>query len=255
MMLLSLAFIATCWNPKSISKEIQKMPQLQTLPDVNNYRSISDIPLPPGYSRIKYPTSSFAAWLRMVKLKKDKHVHLFDGSLKKDQSAQFAVLDISVGHQDLQQCADAIIRLRAEYFYSLAQYDNIRFTDNDNKVYQFKKPYNRNTFLEYLNRVFSMCGSASLEKQLLKHVEFKEVIPGDVLIYGGYPGHAEIVMDCAVNEVGSKIYILAQSYMPAQDIHVLVNPTSSLSPWYLVDDHSHIQTPQYTFSRTALKRW
>ena len=53
--------------------------------------------------------------------------------------------------------------------------------------------------------------------------------PGDVLIRGGFPGHAVIVMDMATNSAGKKIYLLAQSYMPAQDIHVLVNPSDEHS--------------------------
>ena len=42
---------------------------------------------------------------------------------------------------------------------------------------------------------------------------------GDVLIQGGSPGHAVIVVDMAENPAtGEKLYLLAQSYMPAQDI-------------------------------------
>ncbi len=39
---------------------------------------------------------------------------------------------------------------------------------------------------------------------------------------------------CRVNpETRKKVYLLAQSYMPAQQIHILVNPANSLlSPWY-----------------------
>ena len=80
--------------------------------------------------------------------------------------------------------------------------------------------------------------------------------PGDVLIRGGFPGHAVIVMDVAKNKAGNKIYMLAQSYMPAQDIHVLNNPSDkALSPWYEVNDENEIITPEYVFKRDELKRW
>jgi hypothetical protein len=101
-----------------------------------------------------------------------------------------------------------------------------------------------------------MCGSASLQKQLRTHVEMKNIEPGDVLIHGGFPGHAVIVMDVAANKQGSKIYLLAQSYMPAQDIHVLRNPSDkNLSPWYQVNDETIIETPEYTFTKYELKGW
>ena len=66
--------------------------------------TIGSIPAPPGYHRIAEDERAFGTWLRAMRLKKDHHVHLFNGQLKKNQTAQFAVLDISVGKKDLQQC-------------------------------------------------------------------------------------------------------------------------------------------------------
>src|SRR5687767_9762606 len=83
--------------------------------------TIATIPLPKDYIRIKYPDGSFAHWLRQVPLKKDTRVFLYNGELKRNQTAQFAVLDVPVGAKDLQQCADAVMRLRAEYLYSRKQ--------------------------------------------------------------------------------------------------------------------------------------
>ena len=76
------------------------------------------------------------------------------------------------------------------------------------------------------------------------------------MIRGGFPGHAVIVMDVAKNEYGQKIYLLAQSYMPAQDIHLLINPLDAdLSPWYRVDEGTKITTPEYDFKKSELKEW
>jgi hypothetical protein len=57
-------------------------------------------------------------WLREISLKKDPGIYLFNGRLRDDQSTHFAVLDMPVGDKDLQQCADALMRLRAEYFFN-----------------------------------------------------------------------------------------------------------------------------------------
>jgi hypothetical protein len=222
---------------------------------INPYASIAAIPLPDGFKRMSADSNSFAAWLRHTGLKKDKTVYLYNGDEKPNQQAQFAVLDISTGDKDLQQCADAVMRLRAEYLFATAQFDKIIFTDNEAAVYQFTAPFTKDHFQHYLQKVFGMCGSASLSKQL-KLADFKSVQPGDVLIRGGFPGHAEIVMDVAVSNSGKIIYLLAQSYMPAQDIHVLVNPNSkSLSPWYEVNEDENIITPEYLFRKSELKRW
>ena len=226
------------------------------LPDKNPYHKVDSIPLPEGYTRIPVNSNSFAAWLREVGLKEDKTVYLYDGSLKHNQTAQFAVLDVSVPNKNLQQCADAVMRLRAEYLFAEKHYDNISFTDNDNTTYSFHTPYSKENFMRYMETVFGMCGSASLSKQLKPVDDFTNIAPGDVLIRGGFPGHAVIVMDVAADSTGKKIFMLAQSYMPAQDIHVLVNPANEkLSPWYEVDDAQQILTPEYVFYKTELKRW
>ena len=217
------------------------------------YKLTSSIPEPTGYKRIHCDSNSFTAWLRSIALKKDKTVYLFNGDKKNDQSAQFAVLDISVGDKNLQQCADAVMRLRAEYLFATKQFSAISFTDNEGSTYPFVQPYSKEHLQSYLPTVFGMCGSASLSKQL-KHANISDIKPGDVFIRGGFPGHAEIVMDVAVNNEGKKIFLLAQGYMPAQDIHILVNPTNEkLSPWYEITDD--IICPEYTFTKNELKTW
>ena len=212
--------------------------------------------MPNGYERMKADSNSFAAWLRTLVLKENKTVYLYDGNPKASQLAQFAVLNISVGNKNLQQCADAVMRLRAEYLFEQKRFDEISFIDNNATVYEFKIPYTKDHFTNYLQQVFGMCGSASLSKQLKAVASFSKIASGDVLIRGGFPGHAAIVMDVAENAAGKKIFMLAQSYMPAQDIHVLINPADeNLSPWYEVNDDIKILTPEYLFFKNELKRW
>jgi hypothetical protein len=81
---------------------------------------------------------SFEDWLRHLPLKKGKPpVYLYNGRLKENQSAHYAVIDIDVGNSDLQQCADALIRLRAEYLYSIGDFSSIhfKFTSGHNAEY------------------------------------------------------------------------------------------------------------------------
>ncbi len=240
-------------SKKHVLKERKERPSIAAAPD--NYAAVFKIPLPAGFERPDAGELSFAHWLQQVKLKKDKTVYLYDGSRKINQQAQFAVLDIPVGKKNLQQCADAVMRLRAEYLYSVKKYQQIRFIDNEGGVYQFTPTFTPEHFNIYLQKVFGMCGTASLSKQM-KAVNLTDIQPGDVLIRGGFPGHAVMVMDVAVNKKGEKIYLLAQSYMPAQDIHILKNPANDISnPWYYVSDAVLIETPEYLFRRNELKRW
>lgn len=94
---------------------------------INPYPAVGSIPAPTGYRRVPAADDQFGAWLRRVGLKKDRTVYPYDGSPKRNQDAQFAVLDVSVGHKDLQQCADAVMRLRSEFLYSQKDYLHIDF--------------------------------------------------------------------------------------------------------------------------------
>ena len=222
----------------------------------SSYKTIGEIPTPSGYKRIIEERNSFGVWLRNIPLKHDPGIYLFNGRLRDNQSTHFAVLDIPVGDKDLQQCADAIMRLRAEYLFSQGKYSEIEFRDNANKAYKWTKGADNVAFRKYLETVFGMCGSASLEKQLLPVARMQDIKAGDILIKGGFPGHAMIVVDVAVNDEGNKVFMLAQSYMPAQDIHIVKNPSDhTLSPWYQVTDEKEIITPEWTFANEQLRRW
>lgn len=218
--------------------------------------SIGEIPAPRGFQKVFHPSGSFGEWLRSVRLKEGRTVYLYNGTEKPNQSAQFAVLDISTGKKDLQQCADAVMRLRSEYHFVQGKFDAIAFMDYNGKWYRWQGGSNRKKFDSYLENVFGWCGSASLEKQLNPVNNIKNMQTGDVFIKGGFPGHAVIVADMAENEQGEKVYLLVQGYQPAQDMHVLVNPVDGkLNPWYKLGDAEKIVTPEWVFYKNQLKRW
>jgi hypothetical protein len=220
------------------------------------YKTIGDIPPPEGFKRIATTAASFAEWLRQLPLKKEKQVYLFNGTLKPNQAAQYAVMDISTGEKDLQQCADVVMRLRAEYLFEQKKYDEILFQDYSGKKYKWQGAGNRKLFDAYLENVFGWCGSASLEKQLTQVSSINDMQPGDVFIKGGFPGHAVTVVDMAVNNKGEKVYMLLQGYQPAQDMHLLINPADvSISPWYSIGNEEKIVTPEWVFYKSQLRRW
>ena len=252
LILFILTIIISCyWDDK---KETLLATNDGIRPD--SLKTVSDIAPPQGYQRTILSENSFGTWLRNIRLKADDHVYLYNGALKKNQAAQFAVLDIPVGKKDLQQCADALMRMRAEYLFSQKKYSEIEFRDNADKCYKWTGGDNKNKFEKYLEKIFGMCGSASLGKQLKPVASLAEMQPGDIFIKGGFPGHAMIVTDVAMNDNGEKIFMLAQSYMPAQDIHIVKNPLrEDISPWYKVHDELRIVTPEWTFLRSQLKKW
>jgi hypothetical protein len=243
-------------------------------------RQLADrIRVPAGYTRVQTAEGTFEHWLQHLPLKPDgASVHLYDGRLKGRQDVHAAVIDIDVGSRDLQQCADAVIRLRSEYLYSRKDYASIhfRFTSGDeaafekwSRGYRAKVSGNRvgwvrtgqagtsyPLFRGYLDTVFSYAGTLSLAKELTP-IDVSSLRIGDVFIQGGSPGHAVLVVDMAIDaKTGARLFLLAQSYMPAQEIHILKNPDdSALSPWYSTEFGLELRTPEWTFRRTDLRRF
>ncbi len=128
--------------------------------------SVKSIPTPDGYKRVS--TDGFGTYLRNLKLKNDKTVYLYNHEKKLNQDAQFAVIDMSVGDMDLQQCADAVIRLRAEYLFQSGKFSKIKFTNVQGTVLQFKPPYDHGHLTLFLEYVFRFCNSYSLNKEVKK---------------------------------------------------------------------------------------
>ncbi|MEQ9364729.1 MAG: DUF4846 domain-containing protein [Leptospirales bacterium] len=263
------------------------------------------IPPPSGAVRTRLDPDGFGAWLRGLPLKPGRPaVYLHDGRLKANQAAHHAVIDIDTGTRNLQQCADALLRLRSEYFFARDEFARIRFrfTDQSESRYtMWARGYRpsirerRKTrwalraqadsgyagFRSYLQNLFTYAGTYSLDRES-QAVPIADMRVGDFLIQGGFPGHAVIVVDMAETRrpdaAGNRrrYYLLAQSYMPAQDLHVLRNPAGR-SPWYALDvagdpgssgadDAGHpatrraatafkISTPEWEFSAADLKRF
>jgi len=168
------------------------------------------------------------------------------------QQKHTAIINYDVGTKDLQQCADALMRLRAEYLFEQHRYHEIGFhfvngllykwdeycrgikvapAGNDIKLIKaMPSPYTHESLRKYLDVVYNYASTISLAKELKKTSDFAA---GAVVIHPGSPGHCFIIIDEATDGDGEKVFKLAEGYSPAQSIYVLSNPIEpEISPWY-----------------------
>ena len=212
---------------------------------------------PDGFVRIPAAADSFGAWLRGLPLKPEgTSVRLHTGAPKGRQDVHAAVIDIDTGTRDLQQCADAVMRLYAEWQFARGAVGQIAFNDTGQGR---PMPFSRwaagerpratghalvwtkraspdptyASFRRYMDTVFAWAGTHSLERELVPVADGRVEI-GDVIIKGGFPGHAVLVADVAEHPgTGARRFLLIQSFMPAQDMHVLKGVGAMEgSPWY-----------------------
>lgn len=225
------------------------------------YPSIGAIPLPEGFQRVALKEGSFGAYLRNFPLRRSDVVKLYDGSNKWNQEVHYAILDIDIGSRDLQQCADVVMHLRAEYLWKKKRYKEISFDFVSGKTAKYAEyangDYSEARYLKYLTYVYSYANTRSLRKQMTP-VTPDQMQVGDVFVQAGNPyGHAMIVVDMAENPAtGKKMFLLAQGFIPAQDCELVVNPNSSSgSPWYSTEIGSQLTTPQWRFYPEDLRRF
>jgi Domain of unknown function (4846) len=214
---------------------------------------------PAGFVRTPQESGSWGEWLRGLPMKPaGAPVLTYTGAPKWRQDVHVAVVDIDVGKRDLQQCADAVMRLRAEWLFGAGRKKDIAFNYTDGKRRAFSRRSSKSyrSFRKYMTLVFAYAGTYSLEREL-KPVSVENISVGDVFIKGGFPGHAVLVADIVENpETRERRFLLLQSYMPAQEIHVLKNPANADgNPWYATGFGQELNTPEWVFARSALRRW
>lgn len=235
------------------------------------------ISAPAGYTRTTEAEGSLGAFIRAYGLKEDgAKVLLYDGSEKTNQNAQAAVFTLPLENRDLQQCADSVMRMYAEYFLATKQYDRMVFHYSDGfeaayskwiQGYKIKVTDGNATwvsdstcdssyesFKEYMRLVFAYAGTYSMKSEATA-INISDIQIGDIFLKGGSPGHVVMVVDTCVDENGNKAFLLAQGYMPAQEFHVLKNPLHEDDPWYYVNEVVYpFDTPEYTFEEGTLMR-
>jgi hypothetical protein len=232
---------------------------------------------PSGYTRVPVEEGSFGAWLRGLPLRPaGTPVRDFQGNdiLAGDDGALAAVAELDVGSANLQQCADSIIRLHAEWQWWRGQKERIayRFTSGHlaswtryaagerarvtgSQVTWVKSgpvDGSRASFRAYLDLVFTYAGTLSLAAEKQRPGR-EDVRPGDFFVLGGSPGHVVLVLDVARNAEGRRVALLGQGFTPAQDFHVLAPGKDG--PWFSLEGDV-VATPFWKpFPWSSLRRF
>ncbi|WP_412984159.1 DUF4846 domain-containing protein [Pontimicrobium sp. IMCC45349] len=239
----------------------------------------SRVETPEGYQRVSYPKGSFQEYLRNYNLKPfGTKIINYDDTEYFWQRGHIGILDIPVPKNGLQQCADALIRVRSEYLWDNNRKDEIGFNFTSghycswkkyaqgyrpkidgNKVSFHKtaaKDTSKTNFYKYLNLIYMYSGTLSLYHELPKINNANNLKIGDMLIKGGSPGHIAIICDEVVNAKGDKLFLLFQGNTPAQSVHLVKNlEDTNLSPWYQLEKDAVIPVSNYTFYDSKFVRF
>lgn len=275
LLLFFLSVLGTCNTFGQVVETTEAI-----ISDPKKSKIISRFTPPKGFAWLRPPKGSFSEYLvHFPLLPPGFPIRDYRAIPVENQDFHMAVLKIDVGDKDLQQCADAWMRLYAEYLWANKRFDEIGFEFTSGQYFAWKD-YSRGvrtrehrkrvTFVEtglhddsyfafrqYLNIIFRYAGTISLDRESRAVANNADIQPGDFIIKPGSPGHSVIVVGVAENVQKKRLYLLAESFMPAQDVHILKNPENAdISPWYELDVAAHkTVTAKYSFEPTSIKRF
>ena len=215
-------------------------------------------PIPDGY--VRSSENAFGQWLRdRAVAPRNVPIRTYNGH-EVHHDGRVVVLDMVPG--DRQQCADSIIRLRAEWELQQGHSPSFHATSGDpmpwKRFQAGEKPYEKNGRIawttgsskrwnDYLARVFIWAGTASLSVYDTKAVQHPQ--PGDILVQGGFPGHAVILLD-VVERGSDRLMLIGEGYMPAQNFHVEHGPVGG---WWRWEDG--VRLHHYNLNKDTLRRF
>lgn len=221
---------------------------------------------------VSFKPGSWQYFLQTLPVK-NAQIEDYAGNPVSNPEKAFEIIDYDIGKRDLQQCADAIMRLRAEYLFKQKRFNEIEFHFTSGHLFTFLaycngiRPVvngNQVKFLQpgqiikpthsalrnYLDIVYAYAGTISLAKELKK---VNQLSVGTVIIKAGSPGHCSIIIDEAVTSTGEKVYKLAEGYTPAQSIYVLRNyKKPGMGAWHAIEERKEIETASFYFDSYQL---
>ncbi|HEY1532640.1 MAG TPA: DUF4846 domain-containing protein [Polyangiaceae bacterium] len=237
-------------------------------------------PTPPGYQRVAVAPGSFAEWLRGLPLAAPGTPvvnNSGDTVFKADDDYVAAVVAIDVGAGDLQQSADAVVRLNAEWLWASDKSDAIsyrsaskldmpfsrwakgqRLIASGPNVFWVVKTKPReptyNDFRQYIDAVMLWTNNIALAMRATHVADPKDLTAGDFFLQTHGKGHALLVLDVAQKPTGERVALLGQALQsPAQSFHVI--RLGHETAWFSMRPPNPVNTPRSAaFSWDELSR-
>ena len=229
----------------------------------------SRFPTPPGYRRVPVVKGSFGEWLRGLPLAAAGTPvvsHTGDTVFAGDDDYVAAVIAIDVGAGDLQQSADAVIRLNGEWLWASEQPNAITYKSTTKLDMPFSrwakgqrllaagpnmgwvvkskpKDPTYNDFRQYIDAVMLWSNNVSLAMRATHVEDPAQLAAGDFFLQTRGKGHAVLVLDVAQKPTGERVALLGQSLQsPAQSIHVM--QLGKATAWFSLRPPNPVLTPR-----------
>jgi hypothetical protein len=221
----------------------------------------------PGYTVFADEAESWTEWLRLLPLAAPgTPVRNYRGEIvvPGDDEHLAAVVAMDLGTQNVQQGADVVLRLHAEWRWWVKDLRMLYLSDakvelplqkwvaGERLVAREGKPtwirqaepkpkLDYADFRAYLDSVFTWSDSEALLADSVPLAP-ESLEPGAFFLHEGPPAEVLIVLDVAASPAGKRAMLLAQGLNPAEDIHVIRPNRTSL--WFPVRTDQPVRVPR-----------
>jgi len=235
------------------------------------------IPMPRGYHEVAVRPGSFGEWLRYIAVAPPGTPVRDVGGKRLRMASRYAKAVLAIDPREMQECADVVIRLRAEYLRQAGEPDKLVFPltsggsiswprwiagerprlAGDRIVFgrTSERGDSREQFDDFLTSAFTWCGTISLARDG-RSVSPEDIQPGDFVSRPspGSTGHAMLIADVVEDDAGHHLALMVQGAMPAQTPHVALGHV--LGAWVVVDPAGALEVPGWRpFEWTLLRRF
>lgn len=208
--------------------------------------------------------SSFGYYLRNLPLTLSVAVLNYRGTVFKvsDDSTVAGVIPIAIKGKNLWQCMDILQVLHMDYLDSQKRKSEINYYLPEGtkfswlewqkglrpvfkglafqKIKQAQVDTSAASFNRYCNTIFQYSSTQTFW-HYYPDLKFADIQPGDFITKKGKKGHAVLILDIAINEMGEKVALIGQGDTPACQFYLL---QKNGNPWFKIDkDMSYPDLP------------
>lgn len=233
---------------------ILSLPSQSQHDSITNY--IMDIKPPESFTIDTFPSRSFSSFLQSLPVS--------DSSIIRDYRKQIvgssfynvlAVIDIPLlFNDDLEQCADFAMRLRAEYFKTTQTLDSLYLFDYHGKKLFYKT--SGMSYRKFLRKIFANSNSYSLKKGCMA-ITKEELRPGDLIVQNvnGGVGHVSVIVNSCTSANGQRLFLIGYSFMPAQQFHIEHAGNYGKGGWFTIEGYIRYLKENLDYGEPVLRRF
>ena len=229
---------------------------------------------PPPQGAMLAPRTGFGSWLMERELLEPGSpvlTHSGHHVGRPHAPPQVRVVAMPMVPGDLQQCADTIYRLRAEYlrennsevvFHATngqaipwarwAAGERTQLHGNTLTWVRTRHAGEAAAWQSWLKELFEYAGTISLKAHDTVPVADGQPRPGDVVVASGSPGHAVVLFDVAKTPDGRWLVLFGEGFMPAQQLHLHRGPEDG---WWEWDPNKGLPIGWWPLPAEGLRRW